>query len=543
MNEFDIENTTFDDLQKFKVILNIDVYWLPDNICLQYYRDIEKWVGLAALSANPKKAIVDQEVWEEKIGRKFDKGIQWYGATKLMDHLSRESLLVVVYIHSNLKNIVFKVLPDIPAKLAGKLGAFEQLIKKHEAKRHHWASLGKWNGPWHFQGQSFIGKAEKEEEDYILKWERRREEVTREIENHLRAYFLLKNDLNAAGLFFYVFSDPVDDWKIAYRGVKGAIKAAKLSTRFTFGIKVEEVTEKELVINLIHPLLPVVRQYLGLSLMREIREFQPTRTEAILLQGMMTRAIEIPKEQVIDEKIHIPNNRVSIKGERKILLGNVVKSVINREIAPTKVYFPIDILTSSMIIAAHTRQGKSTLAGYIANEVCKFNVRVIAIDPEGTLERLKKSSNFSVINLYGLDDEERNEKVREVLNRIYQEVRGWSETEKEHLKQLLIIDEPLLFRKCMPDIERIVTLLGKRGHGTILITQYLPLITQRPAARNVGSFIFLGTHEPNDLSRIQDIIKPYSKYADLIPALERGMGMVYSPSFYPQPFFVRFKRT
>ena len=30
-------------------------------------------------------------------------------------------------------------------------------------------------------------------------------------------------------------------WRIAYRTVKGAVKAAKLSTRFTFGIKVEEV--------------------------------------------------------------------------------------------------------------------------------------------------------------------------------------------------------------------------------------------------------------------------------------------------------------
>ncbi|MBS7631912.1 hypothetical protein KEJ47_10175 [Candidatus Bathyarchaeota archaeon] len=53
--------------------------------------------------------------------------------------------------------------------------------------------------------------------------------------------------------------------------------------------------------------------------------------------------------------------------------------------------------------------------------------------------------------------------------------------------------------------------------------------------------MFLGTHEPNDLARIQEIIKPYSKYADLIPALERGVGMIYSPTFHYQPFFVKFK--
>lgn len=66
---------TLKDLQ-FKESPNIDVYWLPDKICLQFYRDINCRVGPAALSANPKKTVVDQEVWVEKIGRKFDKGIQ-----------------------------------------------------------------------------------------------------------------------------------------------------------------------------------------------------------------------------------------------------------------------------------------------------------------------------------------------------------------------------------------------------------------------------------------------------------------------------------
>lgn len=528
MPEFDEEGLTSEDLERYRVRPNIDVYWLPDRICLQYYRDLKRWVGLAALSANPRKAVVDQEVWEGKIGRKFDKGIQWYGATKLMDHLSRESLLVVVYIHSNLRNVIFRVVPDVPPKLAGKLGAFERLIEKHDMERMLWEIEEKHTFPGHFSS-----KAKKEEEDYMLKWKRRREEVEREIERRLRAYFLIGDHLNAAALFFYVFSDPTEDWRIAYRAVKGAVKAAKLSTRFTFGIKVEEVEDRELVINLVHPLLPIVKRYYGLTLMREIREFQPSREEGILLQGMMTRAIEAPKDQVVEEKIHVPGIEVSRKIGRCILLGRVVKSVINREISSTKVYFPVDLLTSSMIIAAHTRQGKSTLAAYIANEACRYGVKAIAIDPEGTLERLARHENFRVLNLHGLGEEEGNDRAGEELIRIYEEVRKWPETREERLKQLLIVDEPILFRECMPIVERIVTLLGKRGHGTILITQYLPLIAKRPVARNVENFIFLGTHEPNDLARIQEIIRPYSKYADLIPALERGMGMLYSPSFHP----------
>jgi len=97
----------------------------------------------------------------------------------------------------------------------------------------------------------------------------------------------------------------------------------------------------------------------------------------------MTRAIEAPKDQVVEEKIHVPGIEVSRKIGRCILLGRVVRSVINREISSTKVYFPVDLLTSSMIIAAHTRQGKSTLAVYIANEACRFGVKAIAIDRRG----------------------------------------------------------------------------------------------------------------------------------------------------------------
>ena len=146
-----------------------------------------------------------------------------------------------------------------------------------------------------------------------------------------------------------------------------------------------------------HPLLPIVKRYYGLTLMREIREFQPSREEAILLQGMMTRAIEAPKDQVVEEKIHVPGMEVSRKIGRCILLDHVVKSVINREILSTKVYFPVDLLTSSTIIATHTRQGKSTLAAYIANEACKKGVRVFAIDLEGTLERFARHENFKVL--------------------------------------------------------------------------------------------------------------------------------------------------
>jgi len=55
---FDIEEMTLEDLNQFKVSSNIDVYWLPDKICLLFYRDIKCWVGLASLSANPRKVVV-----------------------------------------------------------------------------------------------------------------------------------------------------------------------------------------------------------------------------------------------------------------------------------------------------------------------------------------------------------------------------------------------------------------------------------------------------------------------------------------------------
>ena len=51
------------------------------------------------------------------------------------------------------------------------------------------------------------------------------------------------------------------------------------------------------------------------------------------------------------------------------------------------------------------------------------------------------------------------------LIRIYEEVRKWPETREERLRQLLIVDEPILFRECMPIVERIVTLLRNAGMG------------------------------------------------------------------------------
>ncbi len=34
MADFDVESITLEDLERYKVRPNIDIYWLPDKICL-----------------------------------------------------------------------------------------------------------------------------------------------------------------------------------------------------------------------------------------------------------------------------------------------------------------------------------------------------------------------------------------------------------------------------------------------------------------------------------------------------------------------------
>jgi hypothetical protein len=70
-------------------------------------------------------------------------------------------------------------------------------------------------------------------------------------------------------------------------------------------------------------------------------------------------------------------------------------------------------------------------------------------------------------------------------------------------------------------------LLGKRGVGTTVVTQNLTFFSRTPAARNVGSFIFMCTSNELDLERISKILGAYGSLTKFIPNLGgNGLGLL-----------------
>ncbi len=78
----------------------------------------------------------------------------------------------------------------------------------------------------------------------------------------------------------------------------------------------------------------------------------------------------------------------------------------------------------------------------------------------------------------------------------------------------------------------------KRGVGFILITQYSTSIS--PEVRNVGTYFIMGVMSETEIERFREItLHPSSK---LITRLPRAYSFVFSPYWYPEPFFIRHRK-
>lgn len=103
----------------------------------------------------------------------------------------------------------------------------------------------------------------------------------------------------------------------------------------------------------------------------------------ILITGVIT-ALELPKEQEIEEQIHIPTEEISVEKSRSAFLGYIVESLIKKKVKKMRVYFPLDILTSHAIIYGRTRVGKSFASLILIKEALKNGIKVVVFDPHGT---------------------------------------------------------------------------------------------------------------------------------------------------------------
>ena len=479
-----------------------------------------KYIGLACLVA---KEVVDKENFIRKFGLSFEKDVQWKAASTLLDHLSRSPLFKALLITIN--KLPFKLEPDIPEELEGRLRWAKRNYHYHkhiaETLKQHIEKYPK---------AAFHTKQMKEEEDYARKFLQTCKSIEEQIREHLRPYFLIKENLFAAALFFYVYTNPYPSFRQAFEEILSRKRAAKIEANLTYFVKCTEVKDPLIVFNPeFFPFWEEVKKYYCLALAKDCASFSCDKDVAHVLRKMFTISLELPKEEVVEEKIHIPSKEVSQRKLRSAFIGYVVESVIKKKVKKRRVYFPLDVLTSHAIIYGKTRIGKSFLSLILIKEALANGIKVIVFDPHGTLaNRLEYHPLLEVNFTKGKVD------VTKKLQKIYDEASKWSETNE--LRLLVVLDETRLLKA--KNLAYCINELGKRGVGFILITQYSTSIS--PEIRNVGTYFIMGVMSETEIERFREItLHPSSK---LITRLPRAYSFVFSPYWYPEPFFIRHRK-
>lgn len=96
----------------------------------------------------------------------------------------------------------------------------------------------------------------------------------------------------------------------------------------------------------------------------------------------------------------------------------------------------------------------------------------------------------------------------------------------------MVLDETQLLRS--KNLVSCLNELGKRGCGFLAITQYSTSVP--PIARNLGTIFIMAAMSDTEIERFREVtLHPSAK---LITRLPKGMSFVFSPAWYPEPFFV-----
>ena len=367
----------------------------------------------------------------------------------------------------------------------------------------------------------------KEEEDHARKFLEAKKSLMQQLEDRMKNYFLIKENLFAAALFFYVYTDAKESLKEALREIESRKYSLKMEIVKTYFVKCSDVKDPLIVFNPeFFPYANEAKKYYCLALAQDCVGFSSDKDVAIALKHMFTSALELPTEEPIEEQIHIPSEEVSIPRERSAFLGYVVSSIIKRKVTKRRVYFPLDVLTGHAIIYGKTRVGKSFLSLILIQEALANGIKVTVFDPHGTLaSRLKPEDQLKVVFTGGKAE------ITGQLEEIYKETSNWNETNE--LKLLVVLDETRLLKA--RNLVYCVNELGKRGVGFILITQYSTSIP--PEIRNVGTYFIMSAMSETEIQRFKEVtLHPSSR---LITRLPRAVSFIFSPYWYPEPFFVK----
>jgi hypothetical protein len=484
-----------------------------------------RYIGIACLAA---KEVVDKESYVRRFGLSFEKDVQWRAVSSLLDHLSRSPVFKAVLITIN--KLPFKTEPDVPEELEGRRNWTKRNYRYHKEKADTLRLQVKHQSEAHVMGgpyPKYLPKQMKEEEDYARRFLDQTKSLETEMKEHLKPYFLIKRNLFATALFFYVYTDFKETIEDCLREIESRKYSVKMEINKTYFVNCSDVRDPIIVFNPeFFPFFREVRKYYCLALAEDCAGFNSDKDVAIALKKMFTLSLELPTEESIEEQIHMPSEEVSKEGPRKALIGYVVRSVVKRKFTRKRVYFPLDVLTSHAIIFGKTRIGKSFLSLIILKEALEHGIETIVFDPHGTLaKRLKENERLKIIFTRGRTD------ITEHLKEIYDEASTWPETNE--LKQLVVLDETRLLKA--KNLVYCINELGKRGVGFILITQYSTSIP--PEVRNVGTYFIMAAMSETEIQRFKEVtLHPSSK---LITRLPRATSYVFSPYWYPEPFFIK----
>jgi len=502
-------------------------YW-NDEVDVGVLERDNKFIGIACLVA---KEVVDKEGFVEKFGLGFGGDVHWKAAPVLLDHLSRSPMFKAVLV--TLSKLPFKIEPDIPEELEGRLNWAKRNYEYHKEKAdtlkiqiEEQETSGTFGGPY----PKFLPKQMKEEQDHARYFLEGVEGVEAEIHKHLQPYFLMKENLIAVALFLYVYTNPHENIEDAINEILARKRAAKIEANETYFVKCSDVRDPLIVFNPeFFPSSDDMRKYCCIALTKDVASFEASYSVAGILRKMFSSALELPTEEPIEEQIHIPTEEVSIPKPKSAFLGYVVSSIIKKKVTKRRVYFPLDILTGHGIIYGKTRVGKSFFCLIIIREALANGIKVTVFDPHGTLaNRLRPSDLLRTVFTRGKAD------ITEELEEIYQEASTWTETNE--LRLLVILDETRLLKA--KNLIHCLNELGKRGVGFILITQYSTSIP--PEARNIGTYFIMSAMSETEIQRFKEVtLHPSSK---LITRLPRATSFIFSPYWYPEPFFLRHRR-
>jgi hypothetical protein len=494
-------------------------YW-NDELSIGILQRDSKFVGVACLVA---KEVVERENFIRKFGLSFEKDVQWKAASSLLDHLSQSPLFKAVLVTIN--KTPFKLEPDVPEDLQGRLNWAHRNYLHHKQMAE--------NLDYHiktYPHADFHPKLMKEEEDYARKFLQTCKVLESEISEHMKRYFLIKENLFATALFFYIYTHPYPSFEQAAEEILARRRAAKIEANLTYFVKCTEVKDPLIVFSPeFFPFWNEVNKYCCLTLAEDSAGFSSDKSVASVLSKMFTTSLELPKEAEIEELIHVPTEQVSIESPRAAFLGYVVESVIKKNVTKRRVYFPLDVLTGHAILFGKTRTGKSFLSLILIQEALKNGIEVTVFDPHGTIaKRLTQNEKLRVLFTHGKKD------ITQELEDIYNDASTWPETNE--LKLLVVLDETRLLRA--KNLINCLNELGKRGVGFILITQYSTSLPSE--ARNLGTYFIMAAMSENEIQRFKDVtLHPSSK---LIPRLPRAFSFIFSPYWYSEPFFIRHRK-